>query len=103
MGLVHEFSRDPDDYEFVCVRCGHPFTEIDLGAHIEGCITDRKFQRIAIDGDICKPCLECMWVFSNDGLDGAKRRLNLSINLTHQAMNGKYIPTSSNGEYHGSV
>ena len=103
MGLVHEFSRDPDKFEFVCVRCGHAFAEIDLGAHIEGCITDRKFRAIAINGEICTECLGAMWAYSEGGIDGAKRRMNLEINLTHQAVNGKYVPTSSNGDNHGSV
>ena len=102
MGLVHEFSRNPNDYEFYCVWCGHPFVEMDLGAHICGTLIDRKFRQIAIDGDICSECLSLMWDYSNGGLDGAKRRLNLEINLTKQATDGKYIPKTSS-DNHGSV
>ena len=98
MAIAKEFSRDPDDMSFVCVRCGHPFTEVELGGHICGQITDRRFNIIGIDGDICSECLSVMWSFSQGGVEGAKRRLNLSINLTKQAVAGKYIPSSSNSD-----
>jgi len=95
MVIADEFNRTIDALEFVCVRCGHPFSEYDLGGHLSGQITDRRFNLIGIDGDICVECLHCMWEFSEGGLDGAKRRLTLSINLTKQAVDGRYTPDTS--------
>jgi len=92
MAIKDEFQRNADDMEFVCVRCGHPFTEVDLGAHIDGVITDRKFRQIRIDGEICFECLKTMWDFSEGGLAAARRRLCLEISLTRQAVEGRYNP-----------
>ncbi len=92
MAIKDEFQRDAEDMDFVCVRCGHPFTELDLGAHIAGIITDRRFRKIQIEGEICTECLKTMWEFSEGGLAAARRRLCLEISLTRQAVEGRYTP-----------